>query len=262
MQYFRIYRITPPFRVKLYQKLFFILVCSIGFIGCDTGSGGGEDFLPIPIVDRDDPAIVPIAKIDSWWVERHTNRINNVINNQKMILIGDSITHYWEGTEAWDILNTKYNNKITNLGFGADQTQHVIWRLINGEFPVGINPEYVVLMIGTNVSSGDQPASVAAGIGEIIKIINSASPSTKIILLSIFPRGTDNNNARRIFNNSVNNIIKTYNGHLNVMYYDIGQYYMDKNGILTNELYDADLLHLSSLGYILWKNKIIELIGD
>ncbi|GHT82382.1 hypothetical protein FACS1894137_01160 [Spirochaetia bacterium] len=256
---------SPP------PQLFFILVCSIGFIGCDTGSGSSEDFLPMPIVARDDPAIVPVARTDLWWVERHTNILNNIINNQKIILIGDSITQGWEGaeewgwerTEAWDILNAKYNNKITNLGFGADHTQHVIWRLLNGEFPVGINPEYVVLMIGTqNSSELYQPKSVAAGIGEIIKIINSISPSTRIILLSIFPRGTDNSNASRIFNNSVNNIIKTYNGHLNVMYYNIGQYYMDQNGILINELYNADLLHLSSLGYILWKNKIIELIGD
>jgi N-acetylglucosamine-6-sulfatase len=244
---------THKFRIELYLNLFLIFLCGIGFIGCDTSTNNNSS---------EDPT-VPIERPDSWWIERHTNRINNVINNQKIILIGDSITQGWEATEAWDLLNIKYNNKITNLGFDGDRTQHVIWRLTNGEFTDGINPEYVVLMIGTNNSSdGDRPESIAVGIDEIIKVINRVSPSTKIILLSIFPRGTDNNNIYRIINSSVNDIIETYNGHLNVIYYDIGQYYMDQNGILINELYSSDLLHLSSSGYILWKNKIIELIGN
>jgi len=229
-------------------------------INNDTTLLPENDSIPgIPEVAANDPAIVPVARSDQWWIDRHTNRINNVINNQKIIFIGNSITQLWEGTNAWTAINAKYENKITNLGFSGDQTQHVIWRLENGEFPVGINPEYVVLMIGTN--NRDKPESIAAGIGVIVEIINKNSPSTKIILLSVLPRGSGNDDENTKRNNAVNDIIKNYNGHLNIQYVNLGQYYVDDNGQLRNELF-TDKLHLTEAGYAIWENQLIEIIGE
>jgi lysophospholipase L1-like esterase len=103
--------------------------------------GGVNEEIPIPVVSLNDPAIIPISRYEHWWIDRHDTRKNNLQYNQKIIFIGDSITQGWEETEAWEDLNKKFGNKITNLGFAGDQTQHVIWRLENGEFPAGINPE-------------------------------------------------------------------------------------------------------------------------
>jgi lysophospholipase L1-like esterase len=226
-------------------------VCFIfGFIGCKTGA------IPVPLVSSNDPAIVPVSRSEEWWVDRHNSRVNNVIQNQKIIFIGDSITHFWEESQAWTALNREYNGKTTNLGFSGDQTQHVIWRLENGEFPVGINPEYVVLMIGTN--NGNKPESIAAGIGEIVKIITANSPATKIILLSILPRGSGNDDGNTARNNAVNAIIAKYDGYSKIKYLDIGQYYVNNNGALENELF-TDRLHLTWAGYNLWKEKIMEI---
>jgi lysophospholipase L1-like esterase len=213
--------------------------------------------IPIPVVSLDDPAVIPISRSDQWWIDRHNNRINSIIQNQKIIFIGDSITMGWEGTEAWTILNQEYNNRLTNLGFGGDQTQHVIWRLENGEFPVGIAPEYVVILIGTNNRHG--PESIAAGIGKIIKIANANSPSTKIILLSILPRGIGNDDENTARNNAVNEIIKKYDGYLRTKYFDIKQYYVDNNGMLKQELF-RDRVHVTPAGYNVWKEKLRKLI--
>ncbi|MDR1894234.1 MAG: GDSL-type esterase/lipase family protein [Spirochaetales bacterium] len=240
----------PPPRIK---KAFLALIgLWIIFTGCDNGiSDNGISF--------DDPAI-PDARTEQWWIDRHTAKANPVIQNQKIIFIGDSITHAWEGTEAWAALNAKYNNKITNLGFSGDQVQNVIWRLENGEFPVGINPEYVVLMIGTN--NGNAPESTAAGIWKIIQIINKNSQAAKIILSSILPRGSGSNDVNSIRNAAINEIIKSYNGRLNVLYLNLWPHYIRDTGELKDELFDDIKVHLTAEGFNIWKEKLIEIIGD
>jgi lysophospholipase L1-like esterase len=238
--------------------MFFLILFVFGVVGCNSEPNNET---PVPsTVSSTDIAIVPVSKSDQWWIDRHNDRINNVITNQKIIFIGDSITQAWEGTEAWTVLNQQCDNKITNLGFSGDRTQHVIWRLENGEFPVGINPENVVIMIGTNNSSDQhKPESIAAGIDKIVKIINGNSPSTRIVLLSILPRGSGNDDGYTQRNNAVNEIIKKYDGYLGISYLNIAQYYVDNNGTLKNELF-TDRLHLTSAGYNLWKEKILEII--
>ena len=155
------------------MKQFFSVFVCIGilfFVGCDNGKYTGSEG-EIAAADT----TIPINRTDQWWVERHNDKTDNVTANQKIIFIGDSITHGWEGfldyaegREAWAELNERYNNRITNLGFWGYQTQNVIWRLENGEFPAGINPEYVVLMIGTNNAALKyKPESIAAGIEKL-----------------------------------------------------------------------------------------------
>ena len=252
--------------IKQFIRLvFYILSLAISseiFVGCDKNTLPlfENDRIPVaPKVPLNDPAIVPVACTDQWWIDKHNDKKNNSIQNQKIIFIGNSITQGWEETDVWNELNEKYDNRITNLGFGGDKTQNVIWRLENGEFPAGINPEYAVVMIGTN--NGDKPESTAAGIGKILKIINTQSPLTKIILMSLLPRGNGINDNSTKRNNAVNDIIKNYNNYVNIQYVNLGQYYIDNNGQLRNELF-SDKLHLTEEGYVIWKNKLIEIIGD
>ncbi|MCL1929216.1 MAG: GDSL-type esterase/lipase family protein [Treponema sp.] len=228
-----------------------------------TGYAGGQttsSAMPIPNVSPNDPAVVPASRIPRWWVTRHNEKTGNVILNQKIVFIGDSITEGYEGTEAWKILNKKYNNRITNLGFSGDSTGHVIWRLENGEFPKGINPEYVVLMIGTN--NKNAPEAIAAGIGKIIKIINNNSPKSKILLFSILPCGSGLDDQNTIKNNNVNKIIKNYHGFFNVRYIDIANYYINSRGELIQELFAKDRLHLVPEGYTVWNDRITAIIDS
>ena len=235
-----------------------LLLFMAGYIGCKTDNSFYSSGMPIPEVSSDDPATIPISRSDEeWWMERHIDRVESVVKNQKIILIGDSITQGWVLSEAWRDLNKHYANKITLLGFGADRTQNVIWRLENGEFPSGIKPENVILLIGTN--NVDEPESIAAGIGRIIQIIHANAPSANIYLMALLPRGSGVNDEDTIRNYSVNKIIKNYDGYLNIHFMDIGDYFIDSNGQLIPELF-TDNLHLSPLGYRLWKDKIIEKI--
>lgn len=60
-----------------------------------------------------------------------------------------SITDWWSWQGA-TIFNRYYAALgVANYGIAADQTQHVLWRIQNGEI-AGLNPRLVVLKIGTN----------------------------------------------------------------------------------------------------------------
>src|SRR5216684_6727264 len=109
----------------------------------------------------------------------------------EVLFLGDSITDGWRGPAGQESWKKHFEPlHAANFGIGGDRTQHVLWRLQNGELE-GIHPKLAVLMIGTNNSNGkDNTAEeIADGITAIVKEIQKRSPSTKVLLLGIFPRG-------------------------------------------------------------------------
>jgi lysophospholipase L1-like esterase len=82
--------------------------------------------------------------------------------------------------------------KAANFGIGGDRTQHVIWRLQNGELD-GIKPKVVQLMIGTNNSNGSDNTAeeIADGVKGIIDEIKKKSPSTVAFENKLHPRLMD-----------------------------------------------------------------------
>jgi lysophospholipase L1-like esterase len=251
-----------------------LVLFGVVYGGCDTPSrtenknntDDHETEIPIPVVPDDDPAVVPVQRNDPWWQARHLEIVSKLENNPdlEILVVGASWVHYWETNEgqgSWNRLKTIYN--IENLGFGGDQTGHLLWRLTNGEFPDFIHPKYVILSIGNNNSAqGQRPESIAAGIGKIVNIIHEQSPQAKIILLSNIPRGDDPNNAIRINNNAVENIIKFYDGYLNIKYYDIGRYFSYPDGQIIESLFLEDHLHLTADGYALLTDLILHLLQN
>src|SRR5262249_52992957 len=120
-----------------------------------------------------------------------------------VLFLGDSITDAWGGEGHGNGPGSKIFKeefeplKAANFGIGGDRTQHVLWRLQNGELE-GIQPKVVMLMIGTNNSNGkDNTAEeIADGIKAIVHEIHKRSPKTKVLLLGIFPRGPKPNPQR------------------------------------------------------------------
>ena len=99
----------------------------------------------------------PAPRGDQGWKDRQellNKRAAEVGEKAQVIFLGDSITQGWEGEgkEVW----AKYyaHRNAVNLGIGGDRTQHVLWRLDNGNLN-GLNPKAAVLMIGTNNSNGE-----------------------------------------------------------------------------------------------------------
>ena len=208
------------------------------------------------------------APRDKNWEKRHEAFVAIAKRgNVDLLFLGDSITDAWGGEGhgmggGHKIFTSKFvPMKAANFGIGGDRTQHVIWRLQNGELD-GIKPKVVQLMIGTNNSNGtDNTAEeIADGVKGIIDEIKKKSPSTKVLLLAVFPRNTGKDDAAKKIQkdkiDKVNSIIsKLDDGGKSVKFLDIGSKFKDASGALPKELM-PDQLHLSEKGYEIWANAV------
>jgi lysophospholipase L1-like esterase len=173
-----------------------------------------------------------------------------------VLFLGDSITDGWRappGQEAWK----KHFEPLhaANFGIGGDRTQHVLWRIENGELE-GIHPKLAVLMIGTNNLGANKDEQIAEGITAIVHEIHKRQPETKVLLLGIFPRSQKASDPFRARIKDINKVIaKLDDGGKTVRYLDIGDKFVDKNGDLPKEIM-PDYLHLSKAGYKIWADAI------
>lgn len=110
---------------------------------------------PLAVDGPANSALIPVPKLedDSYdWYARHAEvlRVKGTIDPE-VVLLGDSITHFWggepragqaNGSGAWQATFGKY--RTLNLGFGWDRIQNVLWRIDHGEVD-GLHPRVIVL---------------------------------------------------------------------------------------------------------------------
>lgn len=220
----------------------------------------------------------PVPRDEKWMV-RH-NSFNEISKKGEatLVFLGDSITQGWEknGKATWEKFYAHRN--AANFGIGGDRTEHVLWRLDNGNFD-GLKPKLIVLMIGTNNTghvgrpmkelndaiyqcSAEQTAD---GVELILRRLKAKTPEAKILVLGIFPRGENNEDAMRKQNQETNAKVAAMADGKRIHYLDISQTFLQPDGTLTREVM-PDLLHLSEKGYGMWAEaiepKIKELLGE
>lgn len=214
------------------------------------------------------PEVQTAAWAVKWWRPRHDQKLADLKKMEKvdLLMIGDSITHGWEGAgkKVWDEFYA--DRHAFNIGFSGDRTENVLWRLQHGAVQ-GISPRLAVIMIGTNNSGHRQdPAEeTAAGIKAIIAELQKQLPETKILLLAIFPRGAKSDDPLRKLNADINRIIAQYDDGKNVFFLNINEEFLEDDGTLPKSVM-PDLLHPKQAGYATWAKamepKIAELLGE
>ena len=212
-------------------------------------------------------SVTPDNRLDqAWWKKRFEEKQALIKQgNGELVFMGDSITHGWEGggKEVWAQNFSAY--KALNLGYGGDRTEHVLWRLDNGELD-GYRPKLLILMIGTN-NTGHRPAvqespeDTAAGIKAILDKIAQKSPDTKVVLHPVFPRGEKPDDSARVRNDKVNALIKGYADGKRVVFLDFNKELLEPDGTLTKEMM-PDFLHPKAKGYGIWAKAIMPVIKE
>ncbi|HEX3998942.1 MAG TPA: platelet-activating factor acetylhydrolase IB subunit [Pirellulales bacterium] len=196
------------------------------------------------------------APRDPGWVKRHEGFVEIAKKGGvDLLFLGDSITDGWRGRgkEVW--AKNYEPLKAANFGIGGDRTQHVLWRLQNGELD-GIKPKLAVLMIGTNNLGSNTDEEIVDGIKAIIEELHTKSPETKLLLLGIFPRSMKADDKARARIKHINSeIAKLDDDGKTIKYLDIGNKFLEPDGTLPKSIM-PDSLHPNAKGYEIWAEAI------
>ncbi len=185
-----------------------------------------------------------------------------------LLFLGDSITDFWRtrGKEVWDKNFAPLH--AANFGISADRTQHVLWRLNNGEVD-GISPKVVVLLIGTNntgVETNGSPRNsteeAIEGVTKVVQTLRTKLPQSKILLLAVFPRGDPKGPpAGSTQIKDLNAAIAKLADGKSIRFLDIGHIFLGPDGKVSPEIM-PDLLHPSPKGYELWAEAIRQPLAE
>ena len=181
-----------------------------------------------------------------------------------VVIFSDSIIHYWGGEpkapkawspETWAKCFAGF--QVSNLGFGWDCTENVLWRIDHGELD-GIKPKVIVIKIGTNNTAVDNsPEDIAAGIEAICAAAHAKQPAAKILLLGILPRH-DEKPPRPAITEQVNTLLAArLLGVSWLTFRDFGGAFRGPDGVPDAKLF-RDGVHLNGAGYEILGAKIRE----
>ena len=231
---------------------------------------------------------------EKWWSfntllnvtceEYNQKRKQNNDNKQALVLLGDSITEAWRGTGYGQerhradgvpqVLSDKFAKDFDPivLGISGDQTQHLLYRIQNGQLPSKDEESAIyVVMIGTNnLGSGELPGPVAKGILAVADCILNNTKG-QLLLFEVLPRGDGSKSLPKLcpprcsssgkpFKSFIPAVEKV-NEDINEGVEDLKQTYSDRIGMIqcnsnfidgeseVKEIIMPDLLHPNAAGH-------------
>lgn len=226
-----------------------------------------------PTIPMTEPADFPMVRVDQGWSARHTaNLVRAQQGDVDLYLLGDSITDNW-GSPAFRDSYTKYFSgwKTADFGIGGDRTEHVLWRIQNGELDGNLHPKVIMLQIGTNNLpktqynySADTPEQTAAGVKAILDVIHQKQPQAKVLLVSVFPRdnGSDASFGVPEKVKTLNTLIAKFADGNQVKFLDIHDKFLGPDGKLLPGVLQPDNLHPTAAGYDIWGAAITPILTD
>ena len=204
-----------------------------------------------------------------WWVQ--DDDINKLLTAEKkldIIFLGNSITQGIGGDRPSVTYKAgkPYFEKAFNefrwvvAGISGDRTQHLLWRLQNGNY-ASSHPKLLVLTIGVNNFNEDSGEETADGIKLILDWLKVNMPQTKVLLIGPLPTGLHPNSSNRIKYDIVHSIIKDYSSN-QVTYMPLTKYFIKQNGELDTNYCSGDGIHLIEPGYALWASLLKEAVEE
>jgi lysophospholipase L1-like esterase len=214
---------------------------------------------------REAPADQPVQRADENSRVAHTQLLRKARSGRiDVYFMGDSITRRWGATDYPELLahwrRSFFGWNAGNFGWGADTTQHMLWRVENGELD-GVNPKVIVLLAGTNnvgttmPEGGDDAKAddIARGVTALVRAMRARAPKAVIVLMGILPRN-DNMAVMSTIGKINRRLAATADG-TSVRFLDISDRLADADGRLFEGM-TTDRLHLTVKGYQVWADAL------
>ena len=287
-----------PRKVSLFRFLLLFIIF-ISSITCKNNNAPIKEkslnLSPAKITQSNAPIIdlsgaggpdIPVQGYDS---SRHRQKIKAIKkSNYNLVLIGNSIIHtlgefggkYKPLQKVW-MKHFAPRNAI-NLGYSGYRTENILWNLQNGELDFKTSPKVIILLIGTNNADNrhfklaHNAEQIFTGTKAIVELIHKRHPTTKILIMRIFPRGGDNEKGvgKGVIHSSdscINSCMKaglltnSLADNKYIYWIDVGNIFLTSKGTINTKLM-PDLLHPNAAGAEAWVEAIeltlSKLLGD
>ena len=190
------------------------------------------------------------------WTERHSRvlyRERNIAPNPEIVMIGNSITHYWSGepshktwhagVDSWNDLFADRN--VVNCGYGWDRLGNMMWRMMHEELD-GFSAKHIFVMAGTNDIYSRTEEAIAEGMVGLIEYIRVKQPRARIHVVHIYPRRKAIDRVDKV-NAAADRLLKG-SGLTNYDIVDVKPVLTKADGTLDESLF-RDGLHPNEEGY-------------
>lgn len=203
-----------------------------------------------------------------WWlsrVEQARDAVRAGGGELDLVMLGDSITHFWQQNHPDHWRKFVGERKVANFGCAGDTVQNVLWMIENGALD-GCKAKAVSILIGTNnnTDEGSNPTNVAAGIMKAVRMAREKQPDAKVVLNAIFPRGSSAKDSKHLAarrrNVATNAILKGFaEREKGVVWLDLSAKFLGPDGFVPKELM-ADRIHPTDAGYDIWATELNRLM--
>ena len=212
------------------------------------------------LAQRPNTALIPDPNTPNLWPERWREKIARVKQgDMDLIFVGASIMEAWDHGENQGVWSAYFSpRKAVSLGFSGARTENILWMLDNGLVD-GVSPKVAVVMVGANNANSvnghipNTPEELAAGITAIVQRLRDKLPTTKIILLRLFPR-SDIPGANEVCQKAAALAAKSADNR-HVFDLDLSRTFSlpdGKGGLVQNRSLFLDGLHPTPVGNLRW----------
>ena len=201
------------------------------------------------------PKALP-RKDNPVWMARHAALVERAKKGADVVFLGDALTQGWEGPDGAGAWKKHFEPlKAANFGAGGDRTEHVLWRVTEGQELQGLKPKVIVLQVGGSNLAANSADEIVAGVTALVRELGRQKPDARVLLLGLLPRGRHANDTFRDKIKEVNKGLAALADGKAVRYLDAGPKFLDKEGDLVESLM-PDGIHPSEVGYAVWAAEI------
>lgn len=201
------------------------------------------------------------AGADWWMVAREIDSLCQ--QGAQVVLLGNSITQGFGGDRKLIALragNAALKKALgsktwVSAGISGDCTQHLLWRLRNGQYgKSGAKTVFVTIGVN-NLNSGFDNDDVVEGIKEVTLEAVRQFPDAQIVLFGTLPYY--NMEAQQ----QVQLALEQWKKPRRVEFFDPSSHFINDAGEPDEQFYTSDRLHLNERGYEMWSELISSLVG-